>query len=84
MALQIADLCSRQKPDQRLVRVALTILLYNQADLMILQSPKILSLDLPKQRLLLHPVQGATAKYQALHSDQALPTTMTLLSRMIV
>ena len=51
---------------------------------MISQSQKILSLVLPKQRLLLPLVQGATAKYQILHNDQALPTTMIQLSRMIV
>lgn len=50
---------------------------------MISQFPKILSLDLPKQLLLLPPVQGATAKYQTPHNGQALPNTTILLSRMI-
>lgn len=67
-----------------MVRLAFPVFLYSQVDLILSQAPKILSSDLPKQRLLLPPVQGATAKYQILHSDQALPTTTILLSRMIV
>lgn len=84
MAPQIADLFSRQELDQQMVRTAFTILLYIQVDLMPSQSPKILSSDPRKQRLLLPLGQGATAKYQIIHSDQASPTPMMLLSRMIV
>ena len=67
-----------------MVRMAFTMSSYSQADLMMSQSPKILSLDLPKQRLLLPPVQEATAKSQTLHSDRALPTTTILRLKMIV
>ena len=67
-----------------MVRLASMILTYSQTDLMISQFPKILYLDLPRQRSLLPPVQGATANSQTLHSDQALQIKMILRSKMIV
>lgn len=67
-----------------MVCMAFIMFSYSQADRMISQSPKILSLDLPRQRLLLPPVQKATAKSQTLHSDRALPTTTILRLKMIV
>ena len=84
MVPQTADRCLRQEPDQQTVRMASTIFSYSHADGMISQSLKTLSLDLQKQRSLLPLAQGATARYQVLHSDQALPTTTILLLRTIV
>ena len=84
MAMQVVDLCSRQRPDQQMVRIAFKKAGYNHSDLMIPQYPKILSLDLLKLRLPLPPAQGATAKSRILHSDQALPTMTRQRSRMIV
>ncbi len=82
--LHIADLCLRQKPDQRMVRYPPGMVFHVQADLMISQSPKILSSDLPKQLLLLPLVQEAITKFQAPHRDQVLPIMTIQLSKRIV
>ena len=81
---QIVDLCLRQNPDQRMVRIAIRMVFCVQANLMISQSPKTLSSDLPKQLLLLPLAQEATTKFQVLHNDQALTITTIQLSKMIV
>lgn len=65
-----------------MVRIAFKTVGYTHADFIIRQYPKILSLDPLKQRLLLPPAQGATAKSRIPHNDQALPTTTTQRSRM--
>lgn len=66
-----------------MVRIAFKTVGYSHADSMIRQYPKILSLDPLKQRLLLPPAQGATARSRIPHNDQALPTTTIQRSRMI-
>ena len=83
MALQIADLCSRQELKLPVVCIVFTMVLYSQAELCRSQSPKILYSAPQKQRSLLPPAQKAITESQILHSDQALTTLTSQLSEMI-